>query len=178
MNKHLQVETLFDAKTIRQRVESLAVEIAPRLNADALVVGVLQGAFVFTADLIRALSVAGAQVNVDFLRLSSYGTATASSGRVQVRMDCQASLQGRQVLIVDTVLDSGTTLAFAQTHLRQKKVGELLSCVLLDKTECRQQPVDVDFIGFTIPNHFVVGYGVDAADQFRELPFIGHVKHD
>lgn len=169
---------LLDEGTIRRRVAALAAAMAPRLRADALVVGVLQGAFVFTADLVRALSVAGARLNVDFLSLSSYGDATISSGRVEVCMDCRADLRGRQVLLVDTVLDSGATLAFAQAHLRRKGVTELLSCVLLDKVVRRQHLVHVDFIGFTIPDRFVVGYGVDAADRFRELPFIGHVEYD
>ena len=173
----VDVDCLIDADAIRSRVEALAAEIAPRLAPDPLVIGLLLGAFTFTADLIRALSVLGVEPGLDFMTLSSYGEATASSGRVRVRMDCRTPLEGRQVLIVDTVLDSGVTLRFARDHLHDRGAREVLSCVLLDKATTRRQPVTTDFVGFAIPDLFVVGYGVDAAGRFRELPYIGHVGH-
>lgn len=172
------VSPLFTEEHIRQRVEELAAAIAPRLGPEPVLVALLTGAFVFTADLVRALSRQGVRPHVDFMVLSSYGKGTVSSGRVQVKLDCQESLAGRQVLLVDDILDSGNTLTFAIEHLRRKGATEVLTCLLLDKPERRQVPITADFLGFTVPNVFIVGYGIDYAEQYRELPFVAMVHEE
>ncbi|MBF0283486.1 MAG: hypoxanthine phosphoribosyltransferase [Magnetococcales bacterium] len=169
------VEPLLSEETVRQRVESLAAELAQVLPVDPVVVGLFKGAFVFCADLARALSRHGVAPELAFMVLSSYGKETQSSGRVRVALDCDHPLQGRVVLLLDDILDSGRTLDFAVKHLQAKGAARVISCVLLDKPERRQIPFEADFVGFSIPNVFVVGCGIDYAEQHRELPFIGAV---
>lgn len=170
------IDVRFAASEIAARVDTLAGEIAARLPADTLVVAVLKGSFVFAADLIRALSRAGADWPMDFLTLSSYGKGTQSSGTVRIVRDLTDEVGGRDVLIIDDILESGLTLAFARDLLRGRGANKVWICTLLDKREKRRAPIEADFRGFEVPDEFVVGYGLDWAHRFRGLPFIGVVR--
>lgn len=170
------VEPLFSAEVIRERIDALAATIASRLEPDAVVVTLLTGAFIFAADLARALANHGATPTLDFMILSSYGHRTESSGEITVRLECAADLNDRQVLLVDDILDSGTTLDHASCLIRARGARELMTCVLLDKPARRALPIEADFVGFQVPNLFVVGYGIDFNQMFRELPFVGAIR--
>jgi hypoxanthine phosphoribosyltransferase len=172
------IDVLFDERAVADRVEDLAQGIAAALGPEPLIVAVLKGSFVFTADLIRALHRAGARPFIDFMQLSSYGAGTESSGRVEIVRDVTDPLEGRDVLIVDDILESGRTLAFARDRLLDGGARRVKICVLLDKAGRRVAPVDADFVGFDCPDRFVVGYGLDYAHRFRELPFIGVLRQD
>lgn len=175
---HNAIEPLISEEKIRERVISLAAEIAPQLNPGTVVVPLLKGAYVFAADLLRELARHGVDLRMDFVVFSSYGDKTRSSGQVLIKLDCQEFEKNRDVLLLDDILDSGNTLTFALDHLRYKGAERILTCVLLDKPARRQVDIKADFVGFTIPDRFVVGYGIDYAERFRELPYIGHVKEE
>ena len=170
------IEVLYDTATIAARIAALAGEIRDAGFRDKLlVVAVLKGGFVFAADLIRALHHAGVSPEVDFMSLSSYRDATASSGTVTVLRDLETDVTGRNVLIVDDILESGRTLAYAERLLAERGAARVGLAVLLDKPGHRVAAIDGDFVGFTCPDLFVVGYGMDMGHAFRELPYIGHV---
>jgi len=168
-------EVLFDAGEIAGRVGRLATEIAAVVPVDVTVVGLLKGAFVFTADLVRALDGQRIRPRLEFLQVSSYGAGTESSGRVQVIGGLPGSVQGRDVLLVDDIQDSGRTLAFTAEMLKDHGARRLWSCALLDKPSRRKVAFEADFVGFSIPDVFVVGYGIDYAERWRHLPWIGKV---
>jgi hypoxanthine phosphoribosyltransferase len=139
-------------------------------------VGLLKSAAVFVADLVRALDRAGARPEIEFMRLSSYGLAKESSGAVQLLGDIPAGLAGRPVLLVDDIVDTGRSIAYAAAQLRQHGIGDLWTCALLDKPQRRELEVAIDFVGFRVGNVFVVGYGTDYAEKYRHLPYIGVVE--
>jgi hypoxanthine phosphoribosyltransferase len=165
---------LFTAAEIAARVDALAAEIARTIPADFVMVGLLKSATVFVADLARALDRAGARPEIEFMRLASYGLAKESRG-VQLLGDVPAGLAGRPVLLVDDIVDTGRSIAYAVAELRRSGVGELWTCALLDKPPRREVEVALDFVGFTIGDMFVVGYGTDFAEKYRHLPYIGVV---
>lgn len=171
-----EVRPLFSAETIAKRIDALAREIAAVMPKDLLVVAILKGGFVFAADLIRALNRAGLRPQVDFMTLSSYGVGTESSGRVRVGRDLDDDVKGRDVLLVDDILESGRTLAAARDLLIERGAKSVRICVLLDKPGKRKVVGEADFSGFTVPDHFVVGYGLDYAHYFRDLPYIGTIE--
>ena len=170
------MRVLFSPAEIAARVEVLAAEIARTLPADFVMVGVLKGAWVFVADLARALERAGASPEVEFMRLASYGFAKESSGTVQLLGDVPSGLVGRPVLLVDDIVDTGRSIAYAIGQLRQCGVEDLWTCVLLDKPQRREVEIAIDFVGFTVGDVFVVGYGTDYAEKYRHLPYIGVVE--
>lgn len=170
------VTRLFDAETIARRVEELAAAIAAALPAEFTLVGLLKGAFVFTADLVRALDRAGMRPRVEFLQVSSYGLGTESSGTVKVIGEMPSSIAGRPVLLVDDIQDTGRTLLFTRDLLLQHGASRVWTCALLDKPSRRVVDIQPDFVGFEIPDLFVVGYGIDWAERFRHLPWIGTVE--
>lgn len=170
-----EVEVIFPPEQIAARLEELASEIAGRGFEGLLVVAVLKGSFVFAADLIRALHRVGLAPEVDFITLSSYRKSTTSSGQVEILRDLDLDVSGRNVLIVDDVLDSGRTLAFAKDLIAARGARSITTCVLLDKQALRAVNVTADFRAFECPEVFVVGYGMDVAHRFRELPFVGRV---
>jgi hypoxanthine phosphoribosyltransferase len=164
---------LYDEGAIQARLNILADQIAALLPNDLLAIAVLKGSFVFAADLIRAFHARGMSPEVDFMILSSYGTGTTSRGQVTLLRDCEIPVQGRSVLLIDDILDSGRTLAFASRHLLEKGARDVKTCVLLDKRGPKGAHGAVaDFWGFACPDEFVVGYGMDHAHRFRELPFV------
>jgi hypoxanthine phosphoribosyltransferase len=168
-----RIDILFTEEDIAARVGALAREIVADLPDDFLVVVILKGSFVFAADLIRALERIGASAQVDFITLSSYGAGTASAGAVKLTHDLVEDVAGRAILIVDDVLESGRTLAFACETLRGRGAASVRTCLLLDKPAKRAVPIEADYVGFRIGGEFVVGYGLDLAHRFRGLPFIG-----
>jgi hypoxanthine phosphoribosyltransferase len=167
---------LFSAVEIAARVEALAAEIARTLPADLVMVGILKGATVFVADLARALDRAGGHPEIEFIWLASYGLAKQSSGAVQLLGDIPAGLAGRAVLLVDDIVDTGRSIAYAAAQLRQCGVSDLWICALLDKPQRREIEVAIDFVGFSVGDVFVVGYGTDHAEKYRHLPYIGTVE--
>jgi hypoxanthine phosphoribosyltransferase len=167
---------LFTAGQVAARVEALAAEIARAIPNDFVMVGLLKGAALLVADLARALDGAGARPEIEFMRLASYGLAKESRGTVQLLGDVPSGLAGRQVLLVDDIVDTGRSIAYAAALLRRLGVGKLWTCALLDKPQRREVEVAIDFVGFVIPNMFVVGYGTDYAEKYRHLPYIGVVE--
>ena len=164
---------LFSEEEISARVNTLAREIVSDEPGDLLVVVILKGSFVFAADLIRALEREGASAQVDFVTLSSYGTGTTSSGTVTLTHDLVEDVKDRSILIVDDVLESGRTLAFACQTMRERGAASVKTCLLLDKPANRKIAIEADYVGFSIGDEFVIGYGLDYAHRYRGLPFIG-----
>ncbi|MDA7772666.1 hypoxanthine phosphoribosyltransferase [Pseudomonadales bacterium] len=166
---------MISAKSIAARVEALAKEITANYNdADKLVVvGLLRGSFVFIADLVRELKM---PVEVDFLEVSSYGDAMTSSREVRILKDLRGEINGLDVLLVEDIVDTGHTMHHVQALLKSREPRSLEVCALLDKPSRREVEVDVRWIGFEIPDEFVVGYGIDYAQRNRNLPFIGKVR--
>ncbi len=163
---------LFDEQEIQTRIEELAQEISRSVPDDFMILGLLKGSFVFIADLARALYRVDRHPEIEFMRLSSYGLEKSSAGEVHLLGDCPMDLSGRHVLLVDDIADTGRSIAYARATLEQREVAKLWSCVLLDKPNRREVDVRVDFVGFTIDDVFVAGYGIDYAEKFRELPHI------
>ena len=158
----------------RQRIDEAVTRLADEIRHDyaagpPVLVGVLHGAFVFLADLARALQL---PVEIGFVGLSSYGSGTASSGRLELFHELRADVAGRHVVLVEDIVDSGHSVTYLCDYLRQRRPASLRICCLLDKPERREVPVDIDYRGFTIPNLFIVGYGMDFNGQYRHLPDI------
>ncbi len=172
---HAGVKPLYSAEEIAARVTELAVEIAVGKPKGLLVVIVLKGGFVFGADLVRALAEEGVRLEIEFISLSSYGSGQQSSGEVRVVRDIEVAVSGRDVLIVDDVLDSGLTLKFARDLMLSRGARRVAIAAMVDKPEGRRADIEADYVGFTCPNYFVVGYGMDAAHAWRELPYVGVV---
>ncbi len=169
------VTKLFGEKEIARRVDELAQEIAAVISGDLVLVGLLKGSFVFMADLVRALGRAGLTPHVEFMRVASYGAAKQSSGEVRLIGDAPADLMGRRVLLVDDILDTGQSLVFARSLLLEWGASRIWTCALVDKPSRREVDCSADFVGFTIDDVFVVGYGIDYAEDYRHLPYIGAV---
>ena len=176
MSGHQRIRVLFDEEQIAKRTRAMAEAIAAAKPEALLVVAILKGSFVFAADLVRALHHAGLAPQVEFMHLSSYGTGTTSSGRIEILKDLDSSVEGRDVLLVDDILESGRTIAFAKNLLTARGARRVMVSVVLEKPGKRAVELEADFVGFHCPDLFVVGYGMDAAHSHRELPFIGVVE--
>ena len=176
MREH-SVEQLFDEATVAARVGELAGEIAATLPPEFTFVALLQGSFVFAADLVRALSRLGCAPRVEFMRVSSYGHDTKSSGIVSLMGDVPQAVRGEPVLLVDDIHDTGRTLAFTRSFLIERGATRVWTCTLLDKPSRREVESTADFVGFTIPDVFVVGYGIDWAERYRHLPYHRADRH-
>jgi hypoxanthine phosphoribosyltransferase len=168
---YARIETLLTPEQIARRVAEMG-QVLSRDYADKrpLLIAVLKGGFMFLADLVRAMDI---DLEVDFLSLSSYGNATVSSGKVHLVHDLRARLQGRHVILVEGVVDTGHSVRFLLDLLAQREPASLKVCALLDKVPCRREPVPVDYVGFPIGDEFVIGYGMDAAEGLRQLPYVG-----
>ncbi|MGH7334571.1 MAG: hypoxanthine phosphoribosyltransferase [Candidatus Rokuibacteriota bacterium] len=155
---------------LRVRIAAMGRQIArDYAGENPVLVGVLQGAFLFMADLIRAIPI---DLTTDFIGLSSYGTGTSSSGQVRLVSDLSMSIEDRHVLIVEDIVDTGLTLAYLKRNLEARHPKSVRACVLADKIERRQVEVAVDYVGFTVPNVYVVGYGFDFGGVYRNLPYV------
>ncbi len=174
--KNSKIAMLFSSAEIQARINRLAHEIAASMGDDILIAAVLKGSFVFAADLIRALHHAGMHPQIDFMTISSYGAGRKSSGSIEVKRDLDEEIVGRNVLLVDDILESGRTIAFAKQALLDRGASSVRLCVLLDKPNRRKTDIEADFVGFVCPDKFVIGYGLDYAHYFRELPYIGHLE--
>lgn len=172
----VKVGKLFEEAEIGGRVEALARDVVQVVGQDLVVVGVLKGSFVFLADLVRALSRAGAAPRIEFMRLASYGQSTESSGEVLLLGDAPRDFGGKPVLLVDDIVDTGLSMDYGKRLLVERHASRVWTCALLDKPSRRKVEIAVDFIGFEIPDVFVVGYGIDYAEQYRYLPYIGKVE--
>jgi hypoxanthine phosphoribosyltransferase len=166
---------LIDRERIQARVAELAAEISHDYAGvgDVLLVCVLKGAVMFLADLSRQLAIPHA---IDFMAISSYGASTESSGIVRIVMDLETSIVNRHVLVVEDIVDSGRTLDYITRNLSTRSPASLKICTLLDKKERRMLPIPVDYVGFEVPDEFVIGYGLDFVELYRNLPFIGVLK--
>src|ERR1700675_3729570 len=164
-------EVLIEADVLRARVAELGEEISAHYEGrDLLLIGVLKGAVFFMADLMRHLTV---PCEVDFMAISSYGAQTDSSGVVRILKDLDINIEGRHVLVVEDIIDSGLTLSYLIRNLESREPASLEICALLTKPERREIDVPVRYVGFEIPNRFVVGYGLDFAERYRNLPYVG-----
>jgi len=165
-----QLKILISRDEIAKAVNRLAREIQRDYqNKQPLLIGVLKGSFVFMADLIRHLDL---PLELDFIRLASYGAARESSGKVRVVQDIKTPIKGRDVLVVEDIVDTGITISFLLDYLKKKQPTSLKLCTLTDKPSRRRAPIPIDYRGFTVPNKFIVGYGLDCDQKFRNLPDI------
>ncbi len=167
-------EILVPAEDLERRVEELGAEVSrDYANRDLVLVGVLKGAMFFLADLMRALEI---PVEVDFMAVASYGSATKSSGVVRILKDLDAAIEGRDVLIVEDIVDSGLTLQYLLRNLGARNPRSLEVCALLIKPERRKVELRTRYVGFEIPNRFAIGYGLDHLERYRNLPFVAALK--
>lgn len=172
------IETLLSPEQVSARISTMANEISHRLPQDLMVIALLRGSFVFTADLIRAFYATGVKPQVDFMTLESYGSGISSSGHVKLVRDISEDIAGRDVLLLDDILESGRTLSFARNLLMERAPKSINIAVMLEKPGKRKVEIDADYVGFEIPDQFVVGMGLDYANYYRELPYIGAVVFD
>ena len=169
-------EVLIEQEPLQARIAELGAEISSEYEGrDLLLVGVLKGAVFFMADLMRELSI---PCEIDFMAISSYGAATDSSGVVRILKDLDTNIAGRDVLVVEDIIDSGLTLSYLMRSLKARKPASLEICALLTKPERREIDVPVKFVGFEIPNKFVIGYGLDFAERYRNLPYVAVLHPD
>ncbi len=174
MNSQSKPRILFRREEIETTVKRLAVEIKKDYQGkNPLLIGILKGSFVFMADLIRLLNF---PLEVEFIRLSSYGGNKKSSGRIKVVQGLRSLIKGRDILVIEDIVDTGLTISFLLDYLWQRKPASLKLCALTDKPSRRQIPVTIDYLGFTVPNEFIVGYGIDWDEKFRYLPDICFVE--
>jgi len=170
------LDILYGEDIIAKRILELADEIAVMKLERLLVISVLKGSFIFAADLLRAVHGAGMAPEVEFLSLSSYGAGTTSSGEIKIQRDIESDVAGRDVIILDDILESGRTLAYAKDLIAARGANKVKLCVLLDKPLKRAVDIQADLVGFDCPDLFVVGYGMVMGHAFRQLPFVGVIK--
>jgi len=176
MGSQPKVHILFARDEIEARVKKLAAEIRKDyMGKHPLLLGILKGSFVFMADLIRLLDF---PLEVDFIRLSSYGRGRESSGKIKVVQGLRSKVKGRHVLVIEDIVDTGLSIAFFLDYLRRRKPASLKLCALTDKPSRHRVPVTIDYLGFTVPDRFIVGYGIDWDEKFRYLPDICFVEDE
>lgn len=169
-------KVLFDEKMLADKVKELGERISEDYKGkDLVVVGVLKGSVVFTSDLIKNISI---PCELDFMAVSSYGNSTETSGVVRILKDLDHSIENKHVLIVEDIVDSGVTLTYLLDYLKARKASSIEIVSLLNKQERRAADLDVKYIGFEVPNEFIIGYGIDYAEKYRNLPYIGILKEE
>ena len=165
---------LFSEEQLKARVREIAGQIDRDFaGKEPMLISVLRGSFIFMADLMRSITL---PCTVDFMAVSSYGSGTTSSGQVKIIKDLSEQIEGKDVIVVEDILDSGNTLSYLLKILENRRPASIRLCTLLDKPERRVKPVEVHYTGFSIPDAFVVGYGLDYAERYRNLPYIGVLK--
>jgi hypoxanthine phosphoribosyltransferase len=168
------LEPLFSAEQIQTRIAELGVEIArDYAGKNPLLIGVLKGACLFLSDLMRATDL---RLGVEFMAISSYGAAMRSSGEVRIVKDLDVAIEGRDIIVVEDIVDTGLTLSYLLANLRSRGAATVKLVALLDKFERRERDVEINYLGFKIPDAFVVGYGLDFAERYRNLPYIAVLK--
>ena len=170
------IKKMFGEDEIAERVATLADDIVSKVGTEFVVIGVLKGAFVFMADLVRALDRAGATPRIELMRLSSYGRGMTTSGEVKLIGNTPDDFEGKPVILVDDIVDTGLSMTYGRDLLSGRNARNVWTCALLDKPSRRKVPIKADFVGFEIEDVFVVGYGIDYAERFRHLPYIGLVQ--
>ena len=175
MSLHDDVEVvLLDSQTVANRVAELGAQLtADYAGRDPVLVSVLKGAFVFLADLMRAMDM---PTSIDLMEVSSYGAGTESSGQVRILKDLSKSIEGRDVIVVEDIIDTGLTLNYLLGYLADRQPASIKICCLLDKPARRLAEIKIEYRGFTIPDRFVIGYGLDYNERYRNLPYIGVLK--
>jgi hypoxanthine phosphoribosyltransferase len=175
MHPHLK-EILFTREQIEMRVKELAVDISNDYEGkNPLVVGILKGSAMFAMDLLKELSI---DVELDFMDVSSYGASTTSSGEVRILKDLSSAAKDRDILIVEDIVDTGNTLLYLKGILEERQAKSVKIVSLLDKPEGRKVSIEADYVGFLVPDKFIVGYGIDYAERYRQLPYIGIFNKD
>ena len=173
MHKDIE-KILYTEEELSRRVKELGAQIAADYaGRQPMLISVLRGSYIFMADLTRAIDL---DVTVDFMAVSSYGAGTVSSGQVEIKKDLSDSIEGRDLIVVEDILDSGNTLYYLMDVLRARKPASIRVCALMDKPERRTKPITADYAGFTIPDAFIVGYGLDYAERYRNLPYVGVLR--
>lgn len=165
------IKTYLSAEQLQKRIAELGEQITRDYQGqDLLVVGLLNGSFMFTADLVRTIKT---PVEIDFISLSSYGSGTTTSGQVKLELDLRKSIEGRHVLLVEDIVDTGHTMKFLRPFLQERQPASLKLVSLLFKPSRLEHPTPIDYLGFEIEDHFVIGYGLDLDGRYRELPYVG-----
>lgn len=169
-------KVLLSTEEIQKRVEELGAQLTEEYRGkELLAVGILKGSNMFMSDLIRQITI---PMQIDFMMVSSYGNATESSGVVKIVKDLEYGIKGKHLLIIEDIIDSGLTLKYLKQMLETREPASIKLCTLLDKPARREQHVNVDYVGFTMPDEFLVGYGIDYAEYYRNLPYIGALKRE
>ncbi len=167
-------EVLLSGEEVQARVAELGAQLAADYEGrEPVLVSVLKGSIIFLADLVRAMPI---PLSIDLMEVSSYGTSTESSGQVRILKDLSTSIEGREVLVVEDIIDTGLTLNYLLRYLHDKGPASIRICCLLDKPARRLAPIEIDYRGFTIPDRFVIGYGLDYGERYRNLPYIGVLR--
>lgn len=173
MNEHF--ETLITSEQLSARVKELGAQITEDYKGESIfLVGILKGSVPFMADLMRAIDLE--DIQIDFMVVSSYGDSTKTSGVVQIRKDLDTNIEGRNVIIVEDIIDSGLTLSYLKKHLLDRKPKSLKVCTILDKPSRRKVDFKGDYIGFEVEDKYIVGYGLDSAQKYRNLPYVSWIK--
>jgi hypoxanthine phosphoribosyltransferase len=168
------LEPLYSAEQIQRRIAELGAEIARDYEGrNPLLIGVLKGACIFISDLLRAIDL---KLGIEFMAISSYGSSTRTSGEVRIIKDLDVAIEGRDILVVEDIVDTGLTLSYLLANLKSRGATSVKLVALLDKHERREREVEIDYLGFSIPDAFVVGYGLDFAERYRNLPYIAVIK--
>lgn len=169
------IEVLITTEEIQKRIAEIGADIArDYAGKNPLMIGVLKGACTFLSDLMRAADI---PLSIEFMAISSYGTAMRTSGEVRILKDLDVAIEGRHILVVEDIVDTGLTLNYLLANLKSRGASTVKLAALLDKFERREKEVPIDYLGFKIPDKFVVGYGLDFAERYRNLPYIGVVKN-
>ncbi|MES2905478.1 MAG: hypoxanthine phosphoribosyltransferase [Pseudomonadota bacterium] len=175
VRKRLRV--LYSENDIAKRIKEIAAKLAEKQLDDPLAITILKGSFIFAADLLRAMHYAGIETEVEFMMISSYRKGT-QSGQIEIKKDIDSPVENRNVILIDDILETGRTLAHARDLLMARGAKRVLTCCLLEKPGKRAVAIEADCVGFTCPDQFVVGYGMDMGHSFRELPYIGYLPQE
>ena len=170
----VEIKTLIDVEKLQKRIEEMAQQIEEEYKGKEItLICILKGSVFFTVDLAKRIN---GDVKLEFIRVSSYGEGTESSGEIKMKLDLKDSINGKDVIVIEDIIDTGRTLSYLIEYLKMKKPTSVKLCTLLDKPDRRVKQVNVDYTGFQIPDKFVVGYGLDFDEKYRNLPYIGYIE--